>query len=111
MRYKIARVYLILSSEWQVNQGVNIMSNVLGGGAKFHLMGYRGAKVTDSKVSLRISAEGRTSKACGGRYKGQLNAIEFSSYRKGHRAEWLCQKCVVAFDRLMAEAKELKGNK
>ena len=81
--------------------------NVLGGGTKFHIMKYKGVIVVDGQARLDITSVGRTNKACGGRYQGQLNAVDFSKYQKSN-PEWLCKKCLAIFDELISEVNKTK---
>ena len=83
------------------------MSNVIGGGTKIHLMKYRGVEMKDGKPQLKISNEGRTMMACGGRNKGMYNAVQFGMWVK-ESPELCCKKCVSRFNALMLEAKKLK---
>lgn len=84
------------------------MSNVLGGGDKFHLLKYKGVFIVDGNAVLRSSLVGRSNKACGGIYTGQMNAEVFGGYRRSN-PEWCCKKCIKIYDNLINESKNLKG--
>lgn len=84
------------------------MANVISGGVKFHLMNYRGVKLVDGAPTLKADSVARVNKSCGGRYKGPMNAVDFSKYNVKH-PEQACNKCLSKFKELMCEAKELSN--
>jgi len=83
------------------------MAKVLSGGTKIHLMKYKGLKNVEGSPRLVISVEGKTNKACGGRYRGQLNMVEFSRVLK-RSPEIVCKKCAVRYKELMQESAKIR---
>ena len=81
------------------------MATVLSAGIKAHLMSYKGVKFIDGKPVMRITTQGKISKACGGRYKNTETMIQFAATKKKYPNE-VCKKCEAVFARLMAASKQ-----
>ena len=97
---------VIVSASKQPNG--NIMSNVISGGAKFHLMNFRGVKLVNGKPTLKADSVARVNKSCGGRYSGAMNAVDFNTFNLKH-PDSACKKCLAKFKELMAEAKAISN--
>lgn len=81
------------------------MGNIMSGGSKLHLIDYKGVELESGMATLKISS--KAYKSCGGRYKGAVNAIEFSKYAK-ETPEFVCKKCLKRLNVLIGQAKTLR---
>ncbi len=84
------------------------MANLLSGGAKSHMMKYKGVKIKNG-IAFLIKSTGTGQKACGGRYKGTMEAADFSRYMKKYPGE-MCKNCAKILDQFIKDASIIKSN-